>query len=155
MLGSGHPLVTNGYPASGTSRKCHPTHLKEGGDVPEAETVAGNPISPQPHTGVQLASGSSPYLFGPEYRADIQVRQIPKSTTRDSPWADGLQACSCCFRKAAQDGGQHIEHQQPPTALVAVMQPLDVDGDERNEQRNAISTLYRDLLCGDAFCSSR
>jgi hypothetical protein len=31
---------------------------------------------------------------------------------------------------------QQIEHQQPPTALVAVVQALDGEGDTRNDDRD-------------------
>jgi hypothetical protein len=76
------------------------------------------------------ASGSGPNLFGPAVprrqpistNAQIKIARLA-SCKMNSRVGHGM------FPNGVQGAGQHVKHQQPPAALVAVMQPLDANGD--------------------------
>ncbi len=42
----------------------------------------------------------------------------------------------CSFRKLTEHAGHQVEHNEPPGALVAVMQPLGGDGKPPEQPRN-------------------
>ena len=92
-----------------------------------------DPCAVQPRR-LACKSGSGPYVF--ETRGAAQAADFNKSPDRQRKTRQRqyvMQHCPrrcrnpCSFRKLAERAGHQVEHDEPPGALVAIMQPLGGD----------------------------